>query len=157
MDNQEKYHNDRISELENFISGVEEDFSDLADDIIDKVCKRAIKRMNKDMDNLHLVTDDFPNNFTFFDRLSVLYDSRTYDEMGYPDGMLERYITETLDGEIDSLPRIEKLILYYSNCYQSYVENDDSNDASYRAENRFKELLDEHTSLVKIQKFLSVF
>ncbi len=153
MNSEEEYLNKRILELEDFILDVEETFTEFSNEIIDKVCKRAIKRMNKEMDNF-VLSDDFPVNFTFFDGLSILYCSRSFDEMGYPNDMLEDYITAKLECEIDRLPRIEKLALYYSSCYESFVNHNYYNDASCRAESRFKELLDEHTSLVKIQKFL---
>ena len=50
------------------------------DEIIDIVCKNVIKRMNAEMRKVSLCAD-FPKEFTFFDQLSVLHQSKDYDEI----------------------------------------------------------------------------
>ncbi len=171
--NQEKEQlEESILEAEKFIRIFEKKCEPFADDIIDKVCKRAIRRMNKEMkvdthikcskfvNYIKFFSDDFigyefPNTLTFFDSLSILYQSYSLDEMGIPYGLLEDYILYTLRNEIDSLSEIEKLVFSYGYYLVDSEGEFDFYEAVYKAKTHFIEILNNHTSLVKIEKFLS--
>lgn len=78
--------------------------------------------MNAEMRKVSLCAD-FPKEFTFFDQLSVLHQSKDYDEIFFPNGILEDYIDNSIELEINELPRKDKIILWYSNCHSELGTN----------------------------------
>ena len=64
-----------------FIYEIENDCNTLSRDIISRLCKRAIKQMNKINSYNAGSTDDYPSSFTFFDILSIELQSKSYEEI----------------------------------------------------------------------------
>lgn len=64
MDSELDFLKERLKRADDFISDFEQDCYVYVADIATKVCKRAIKVMNKQMESTPL-WDDFPKNFTF--------------------------------------------------------------------------------------------
>lgn len=64
-----------------FIFEFERDCNDLSRDIVSRLCKRAIKKMNKLESTLAGSTDDYPSSLSFFDILSVELQTKYYDEI----------------------------------------------------------------------------
>ena len=117
-----KYLQEQLEKADKFISQLEDDCYPFIDEIIDIVCKNVIKRMNAEMRKVSLCAD-FPKEFTFFDQLSVLHQSKDYDEIFFPNGILEDYIDNSIELEINELPRKDKIILWYSNCHSELGTN----------------------------------
>lgn len=129
---------EQLDKAEKFISQIEENCSYLVDEIIDTVCKNAIKRMNSKMEKFRLC-DDYPQSFTFFDQLSVLHQSRDYDEIFFPNGVLEDYLENTLDLELDNIPLKDKIILWYSDCRSQIGHDYEIFDARHMCYQRFND------------------
>ena len=116
MENQDKTTalQENIKRLESFINGMERDCEKMSTDILNKLCKRAIKGMNTLEAKLAGSTDDYPSDFRFFDILCVELETRTYDE-------INPYLQESVEGilmaEYDKLSSMEKFILDHSECW----------------------------------------
>ncbi len=126
------------------------DFANFDEEIIGKICRRAIKLMNETLEFI-FSGGDFPNNFTFYDCLTVLYQSRTFDEMGYG-SMLEDHIEDVLYDEIDNLSPMERIILLSSELDEDL--DTDIEAIHVKIFNHFKELLDKHAYTQKIMNFM---
>lgn len=74
-----------IENRDNFIKEFESDCASQSCHLPEKVCRRAIRRMNNELKNISFC-DDFPSRFTFFDRISILLQSNSIDDIGFPDG-----------------------------------------------------------------------
>lgn len=137
----------RLKLADDFISNFERDCSNYVTEIANKVCKRAIRVMNKQMESSPL-WDDFPKNFTFFDRFSVLSQNHSLSEMAL-DNILEDYITNSLVNEFEKLSGVEQIVMLYSDisCYEVCNINT-------LLFNHFLELADKHTYSAKIRNFL---
>lgn len=132
-----------------FVYEIERDCDKLSKDIIVRLCKRAIKEMNKQPATLAGSTDDYPARFTFFDILSIELQSKTYAEIN---PFLEQFVENTLDSEYDKLSPIEQFVLDHSECAGNC-------ECDYQAVKRkiygaFHEMLNEHWTIAKIQNFL---
>jgi hypothetical protein len=137
---------------EELIDNIEQDCSSISNEIIDKVCRRAMRTMNSKLG--FLVEDDYPNNFKFIDYLSCEIQSKTYDEIFFPGKLLEDYIEEVLDNEYENLTGIEKIILSYSNFRPQFGSGYEFCDIRPFIYPRFRELLNEHwDTSKKIQHF----
>lgn len=121
----------------------------LSDEIITRLCKRAIKNMNKIEATTAGSTDDYPVNFKFFDILCIELQSKYYDEIN---PFLEDFVEDSLMYEYEKLPSTERLIVDYSD-YSDYYEYDPS-IARNAILSKFNELWNEHYSTQKIQKFI---
>lgn len=135
-------------EAQDFIYSIEKESKFLSRDIIDKVCNRAIRKMNR-LPKAGVGADDFPSSFSFFDVISVLYQRMTFDEIN---PYLMQYICDTLDGEREDLTPAEQFVLQCSNCSEHNAcdimkVRDDIFD-------RFLDLLEDHYRIRKIQKFV---
>ena len=114
-----EYIKEQLDKADKFITQLEDDCYPLVDEIIDTVCKNVIKRMNKELGQINLC-DDLPQEFSFFDQLSVLHQSRDYDEIFFPKGQLENYIENAIELELEILPYKDKVILWYSDCHSGF-------------------------------------
>lgn len=133
-----KYLQEQLEKADKFISQLEDDCYPFIDAIIDIVCKNVIKRMNAEMGKVSLCAD-FPKEFTFFDQLSVLHQSKDYDEIFFPNGILEDYIDNSIELEINELPRKDKIILWYSNCHSELGNEYEVFDARHVCTQRFND------------------
>lgn len=122
----------------------------LYSDILSKVCRRAIAVMNKKLRHPSLSGGDFPYNFTFFDQFSVLIQSISMDEMGYPSGMLEDYISDVLEKEGDRVSDSESFVISY--CL--HPSEDERCEFQSDLMKRFLDMANDHYSLKKIQSYL---
>ena len=133
-----EYLKGQLEKADKFISQIENDCYPLIDEIIDTVCKNVIKRINTESKQINLC-DDLPKGFTFFDQLSVLHQSRDYDEIFFPNGCLEDYIGNSIELEINELPRKDKIILWYSDCHSEFGNEYEVFDARYICTQRFND------------------
>ncbi len=133
-----------------FVYEFERDCEELSKDIISRLCKRAIKRMNQLDSYLAGSTDDYPASFSFFDILSIELQSKSYDEIN---PHLQSFVESTLDDEYDMLPPLESFVLDHSECAE-HAECD------FEAVKRkiycvFNDMLNKHWETKKIQDFES--
>ena len=134
-----EYLKEQLEKADKFISQIENDYYPLIDEIIDTVCMNVIKRINTESKQINLC-DDLPKEFTFFDQLSVLHQSRDYDEIFFPNGCLEDYIGNSIELEINELPRKDKIILWYSDCHSEFGNEYEVFDARYMCNQHFNDL-----------------
>lgn len=131
-----------------FVYEIERDCDTLSQPIISRLCKRAIKVMNKKASYFAGSTDDYPQSFTFFDILSIELQSKTYEEIN---PFLRDFVENTLDNEYDKLSALESFVLDHSECAVNMeCDIDAVHNKIYGA---FHELLNEHWTSKKIQKF----
>lgn len=116
-------------------------------DVIRLICKRVIRKLNKSFDS-NAISDDLPTQFSFFDALSIWWQTKTFDEIipGLQD-LIEGY----LEDETDKISKKEKVFL------EEDYPFDENNGYSLRDKDiydSFVRMLDDHYSLQKIQKFM---
>ena len=93
--------------FKNFLADLTGNCFDVAEDIYFDVCNKVEKRLNETFS----IEGNFPENFTFFDRLSQRKLSESYDEIAEN---LEESIRKMIEEEVANLSRAEKLVLEYS-------------------------------------------
>lgn len=142
-----------IENRDKFIREFESDCIKLSCHIPEKVCKRAIRRMNIELKTISLC-DDFPSRFTFFDRLSILLQSNSIDDLGFPNGILSEYIENVLEDEFDKLNPLEKLVMHYSDCESNSSGEYTTNNVTEELYNYFIDMADSHIKYSKIEKYL---
>lgn len=143
-----------VENRDKFIREFEEDCIKLSCRIPEKVCKRAIRRMNSELKTISLC-DDLPSRFTFFDSLSILLQSNNIDDLGFPNGMLSEYIENVLEDEFEKLEPLEKLVMYYSDCECDSFGEYTTNNIVEELYNYFIDMVDTHIKCVKIENYLS--
>ena len=86
----------------------------IAEDIIRQLCKKAIDSMNSDYEKsgLSVFPEDYPDDFSFFDKLSIEMETKSYDEINPG---LEDYVKGHLDAEYALLSPNERSIVEQSN------------------------------------------
>ena len=135
--------------LYDFAYEVKDECEGLSKEIISRLCKRAIKEMNKQEYNLAGSSDDFPSNFTFFDVLSFEKYHKDYDEIK---PLLGDFVEATLMNEYDKLPRIERFVLDYSELNDQFECDPDALQNKILA--AFNRMLEDHYETRKIQRFV---
>lgn len=133
-----EYLKGQLGKADKFISQIENDCYPLIDEIIDTVCKNVIKRINIESKQINLC-DDLSQEFTFFDQLSVLHQSRGYDEIFFPNGVLEEYIDNSIEFELNRFSRKDKIILWYSDCHSEFGNEYEVFDARHVCTQRFND------------------
>lgn len=133
-----EYLKGQLEKADKFISQIENDCYPLIDEIIDTVCKNVIKRINIESKQINLC-NDLSQEFTFFDQLSVLHQSRGYDEIFFPNGVLEEYIDNSIEFELNRLSRKDKIILWYSDCHSEFGNEYEVFDAQHVCAQRFND------------------
>lgn len=131
-----------------FIYEIENDCNTLSRDIISRLCKRAIKQMNKINSYNAGSTDDYPSSFTFFDILSIELQSKSYEEIN---PFLSDFVHNSLDNEYDKLPPLEKFVLNHSECAENL--QCDIEAVHSKIYSVFHEMLNKHWATKKIQAF----
>lgn len=117
-----------------------------AKDIITRICKRAIRKMNSW--DVRFGTDDYPSSFKFFDILSVERQSKSYDEIS---PFLKDAVEGVLDAEYEGLTPQERFFVDNSMGY--YEREYDLTPIHMAIDKRFNELLNEHYQTKKISNF----
>ncbi len=142
--------NEQLHQSQVAIIDIEKGCKRLSEDIIRKLCKRAIRKMNSKMSCVSWASsDDFPSSFNFIDVLSIEFQSKCFDEIN---PHLEEYIISSLDCELDKLPEIEKFIM----CNLEHYEYgyDGLNCTINGVWDYFISMLTEHYSTVKISTYM---
>ena len=142
-------NNNEDSRALDFVLEFEGRCSNFSDDIIEKICKKAIRKMNKVDAYLAGSTDDFPSSFNFFDILSIELQTKSYDEIN---PFLEDFVFSVLHDQFDNLPKLERLVLEYSECSKNLGV--DLEAIEERIYNRFHRMVNDHYELKKIQNFV---
>lgn len=138
----------KIESYEDFINGIERDCEEMSRKILEQLCKRAIKKMNKLESYLAGSKDDYPPGFTFFDILSLELETRTYDEIN---PYLQEYVEDTLFQEYEDLPRMERFVLDHSESW-AMIDSDDE-PVKKKIFDAFNRIRIEHLSLKKIENY----
>ena len=132
-----------------FIYEIEKDCDRLSQDIISRLCKRAIRKLNKLDSCLAGKTDDYPSSFKFCDVLSVELQSCCYEEIN---PFLRDFIDDTLYNEYNELPQVDRFIVDHSVCAENYECDYDA--VLGNIDSTFHKMLDEHYYTKKIQHFV---
>lgn len=121
---------------------------EMSKDIIRGICQRAIRTFNKQEREwmLSIFVDDYPANFTFFDKLSIELQTKTYDEIS---PYLEDYVYITLEDEYNNLSRKDRFIVDHSDYFDS-----NSSEVMKKIYSEFNKLYNDHISLKKIENYL---
>lgn len=129
----------------------ESECMEIAQPIINRLCKRSMRTMNKKTAN-YFDCEDYPSTFSFIDILSIKIQEYSFDEIN-PN--LEEYIDSTLQIEFEKLPRLERLAIAYCDCSKDMQSKYNGSQPNiYIA---FRKLLDEHYYLKKIQTYVDKF
>ena len=126
----------------------ESECMEIAQPIINRLCKRAMHTMNKKTAN-YFDCEDYPATFSFIDILSIKIQEYSFDEIN---PYLEDYIDSTLQIEFAKLPRLERLAIAYCDCSKDMQSK--YNGSQPNIYNAFRKLLDEHYYLKKIQTYV---
>jgi len=121
----------------------------MAEDIITRLCKRAMRGMNQLEATLIGSTDNYPPKFKFIDILAIELQDRIEEEIN---PSLEDYIRTTLEEEQNNLSAEERFVL--EQAYLDYNYEVDYDEIARQIRSRFHELLNEHYELKKIQNFI---
>ncbi len=142
--------NEQLRQLQEVVTNIEDDCQKLSVDIIRKFCKRAVQKMNRKMSEISWASsDDYPASFSFFDILSIEYQSRCLDDIN---PHLEDYIISSLDCELNELSNIERLVM--CNCSHEECGYDGLNCNENGVWDFFISMLNEHYSSAKISKYM---
>ncbi len=136
------------TELESRLDSIERECTHFADEVITTVCKRAIRQMNTWPRDTACVCDEYPSGFKFFDILSIELQSNYYCDIS---PLLEDAVENALWNEYKDLSAQEKFFIYNMECSTKDILDD--NDIQRLLNDRFRELLNEHWQLKKIQNF----
>lgn len=131
-----------------YIYAIERECDQLSRDIVTRLCKRAIKKMNKVDSYLAGSTDDYPSTFTFFDILSIELQIKSYEEIN---PFLRDFVEGTLDDEYNNLPPLEMFVLDHSECAEHLECDIDA--VQNKIYSTFHEMLNKHWGTKKIQRF----
>lgn len=142
------YHYPVYSDSEQLVQEIQSGCQEFADEIITKICKRAIKTINLWGRNYIGFGEDYPIKFTVFDVLSIELQSKYYEELS---PFIRDAIAGALENQYDSLSSQESFILDYSECFDN--NGIDKESIQNRILEKFNELLNEHYQLRKIQDF----
>lgn len=135
-----------MDDKDKLIEEIQDQCEYFAKDIIIRLCKRAIRKMNSW--NVQIISDDYPAQFKFFDALSIECQSKYYNEIS---PYLQETIEGVLDDEYENLPPKERFFVDYSQCY---CDNGyDQISIQQLIYNRFNDMLNEHWQSKKISKF----
>ena len=121
----------------------------MAEDIITRLCKRAMRGMNQLEATLIGSTDNYPPKFKFIDILAIELQDRIEEEIN---PSLEDYIRTTLEEEQNNLSAEERFVL--EQAYLDYNYEVDDAEITRQIRSRFYELVNEHYELKKIQNFI---
>ena len=134
-------------EQENLLRNILRECDALSEKVLRRICECAIKELNKieKESGVAFFADDYPQHFTFFDKLSVEAIGRacTYNEV-HPG--LEDHILSVLKDEYEKTTAEEKFFIRYSDYYEE-------KDALTKVSNMFYQLLDEHYDTKEMESY----
>lgn len=132
-----------------YITQLEDRCHSMAEHIITRLCKKAMRGMNQLEATLVSSTDGYPKNFKFIDILSIELQNKIEEEIN---PSLEDYIRTTLEEEQNNLSAEERFVL--EQAYLDYNYEVDDAEITRQIRSRFYELVNEHYELKKIQNFI---
>lgn len=132
-----------------YITQLESKCHNMAEHIITRLCKRAMRGMNQLEATLVSSTDGYPKNFKFIDILSIELQGRIEEEIN---PFLEDYVWTKLEEEQNNLSAEERFVL--EQAYLDYNYEVDDAEITRQIRSRFYELVNEHYELKKIQNFI---
>jgi hypothetical protein len=135
-----------------FISQFEDECRELAQPIIQKICKRILTSWNKQLTNTE--GDSYDEiGMTYVDKLSIKYQSRSLEEFGYG---FEDAIDDAIDAEYNCLNLCEQLILDYSECggYYSLKYDCDREKVKKNILDELCKMIDKHYYTSRVQRFI---
>lgn len=132
-----------------YITQLENRCHSMAEDIITRLCKRAMRGMNQLEATLIGSTDNYPPKFKFIDILAIELQDRIEEEIN---PSLEDYIRTTLEEEQNNLSAEERFVL--EQAYLDYNYEVDDAEITRQIRSRFYELVNEHYELKKIQNVI---
>lgn len=133
------------TEEEKMLRDMEEQCSNLSNEIIETMCKRIIRAINKWPSDALAYADDFPSNFNFFDILSVDYQTMSWDEIN-PE--LLDSIENLVSIMYKELPIKEQFFMEYSECY-TLNRSLNSQEIESAIMDKFVEMLNNHYATSK--------
>lgn len=153
--------NTEEDKLIDFIEDLGDRCYHMADEIKTRICRKAIRTMNNWKDDMTIegytvhwkgkdifCDDDYPNDFSFFDILSIQIQSHSYEEIN---PYLEESIDAVLANELTKVIPSERLVLDYSLLHEvdDYEDVHDESKLIGTLFSRFHEMLNEHWSTSK--------
>lgn len=133
------------TEEEKMLRDLEVQCSNISNEILDTLCKRVIRELNKWPSNALAYADDFPSNFNFFDILSVDFQTMFWDEIN-PE--LLDSIENLVSLMYKELPIKEQFFIEYRECY-TLNRRLDSEEIESAIMDKFVEMLNNHYSTSK--------
>ena len=134
-------------EQENLLRNILRECDKFSDRALRRICERAIEDLNKfeEESGIAFFADDYPQHFTFFDKLSVEVIGRacTYNEI-HPG--LEEHILSALKTEYEKTTVEEKFFIRYSDYYEE-------KDALTKVSKKFYQMLDEHYASEELEPY----
>lgn len=134
-------------EQEKLLKNILKDCDTLSENVLRRICDRAIVELNQfeQKSGIAFFSDDYPQDLTFFDKLSLQVIGRalTYNEV-YPG--LEDYILSVLEDEYEQITAEEAFFLRYSEYYE---EKDDF----LKVRSMFYKMLDEHYATEEMEPY----
>lgn len=138
------------TEEEKMLRDLEEQCSNISNEILDTLCKRVIREIKKWPSDALAYADNFPSNFNFFDILSVDYQTMFWDEIN-PEllGSIENLVSLMYK----ELPIKEQFFIENSECY-TLTRSLDSEEIESAIMDKFVEMLNNHyATSKKIENF----
>lgn len=146
---------DKISLLEESIELKDKLIKEFSDDcksqsysIIDKICRRVNARINSIPWIVN--NDDMPANFTNVDAITVMYCHYSYTIQEI-NPYLEDFILDEIEEEFSKLQYIEKIMLWYKDCYIN--DGIDIENIYYEIYEQFLFRINEHYEIKKIHSY----
>lgn len=133
-------------EDQEIIEKIEKDCDALSEKIIAKVVRGIFKDLNA-LD-VSMISEDYPKDFKFIDVLSIMSQTRSYDEINPG---LHQTILKHIDNAYEYLTPCERLVLDLTNVYE--FADQESTAVNQRLREAFGQALNDHYQIHKIQRF----
>lgn len=128
---------------------IEEQCEYFAKDIRARICNDIIASLNK---STGIEGDDYDAlGMTYFDKLSIKYQSRSFEEMG---NGFDDIINGMIDVEYDNLSPIERHIMDYSCCSTRMECDIEASKSKIMAD--LCKMIDEHYYTEVVQKYVDI-
>lgn len=136
--------------LNRTLNDLEQQCERLAEPILNRIGWRIIKKMGKQMANNDIDQDFAELGLSFFDQLSIYYQSRSYEEImfGFDD-----YVDDTIDAEIGNLSEIDRLILEHRDL-EALSKGEMEDRIFIDVKNEVSSIIDQHYYTTRIQRFV---
>ena len=143
-------YNEKENPFDRTLYDLEQQCKGLAEPILNRMGWRIIRKMGKQMVNTDIDQDLAGLGMSFFDQLSIYYQTRTYEEImfGFDD-----YLDDLIQAEIDDLTEIDRLILEHRDLHAlSRLEMEDRIFGDVKK--AVSSIVDQHYYTKRIQRFV---